>query len=488
MVIHKYRITAENIYNFDEKGFLMGFGRSLKRIMTRAALESGRITKSKQDGSREFISILACISAIGKWIPPLLIYKGESGDLMTTWVDEVTTDSKAHFTVSHNGWSSHAIGLVWLQKVFERYTKPTRETQKRLLIVDGHSSHVNMVFVNWADEHDIILLILPPHTTHRLQPLDVGMFQPLSTNYSIELDEMINESGGRVTMSKAFFWPMFKRSWDKAFTKKNIQSAFCKSGIWPTDGTHVLKKISRPTPSTPEKASDLRSPKSAKAIRRFYAAYDKSPTVDKVKKLFSTTLHLTAQVSVLQHENRGLYKAIELQKKKGRQGVRLNLAGQANKDIIDCYSPGQVVKAREYQKEKEALQAAEEQAKYQRKIQREANALRKKQEAVERQRRKAIKDAAAEEKAAGKQLAGDLATANKPAKKAPRKKPASTTKTAKTAAPIVPIRQKLSPLPRPGAKKAVRKVTIVPPEQVGGGGVAVAKTASRSINLPQRFR
>jgi hypothetical protein len=66
MVIEKYRITAENIYNFDEKGFLMGFGRTLKRVMTVEALKSGRITKSKQDGSREFISILATISAIGR--------------------------------------------------------------------------------------------------------------------------------------------------------------------------------------------------------------------------------------------------------------------------------------------------------------------------------------------------------------------------------------------------------------------------------------
>ena len=124
----------------------MGFGRTMKRIMTQEALKSGRIKKSKQDGSREFISILACISAIGRWIPPLLIYKGELGDLMSTWVDEVKTDSQAHFTVSSNGWSNNAIGLVWLQKVFERYTKPKRETQKRLLIVDGHSSHVNMAF------------------------------------------------------------------------------------------------------------------------------------------------------------------------------------------------------------------------------------------------------------------------------------------------------------------------------------------------------
>jgi hypothetical protein len=93
MVIEKWKITANNYYNFDEKGFLMGFGRILKRIMTAIALKSGRIIKSKQDGSREFILILATILAIGRWIPPLLIYKGKLGDLMSTWINEVTTES-----------------------------------------------------------------------------------------------------------------------------------------------------------------------------------------------------------------------------------------------------------------------------------------------------------------------------------------------------------------------------------------------------------
>jgi spore maturation protein CgeB len=85
-----------------------------------------------------------------------------------------------------------------------------------------------MTFVNWANEHGIILLILPSHTTHCLQPLDVGMFQPLSTNYSWELDQIMNESEGRVSMSKSFFWPMFKRSWDKTFTEKISRVRFVK--------------------------------------------------------------------------------------------------------------------------------------------------------------------------------------------------------------------------------------------------------------------
>jgi hypothetical protein len=481
MVLQKYRITAENIYNFDEKGFLIGYSRSLKRIMSKAALTSGRITKSKQDGNREFISILACISAIGKWIPPLLIYKGESGDLMTSWVDEVKTDSKAHFTVSSNGWSNNAIGLMWLKTVFQRYTIPARATQKRLLIVDGHSSHVNMAFVDWADEHGIILLILPPHTTHRLQPLDVGLFQPLSTYYSWELDRMMNESGGHVSMSKSFFWPMFKRAWDKAFTESNIQSAFKKAGIWPTDGSHILKTIARPTPASPQKTAGLRTPKTAKSIRRFYAAFDQEPTMDKVKTIFATTLHLAARVSVLEHEKRGLYNAIELQKKKGRQGVRLNLAGELNKGIIDCYSPGKVVKAREYQEEKQRLAKAEEEAKLQRKIQRAANALKNKQD-------KARKVAEREAKAARTQLQKDLDTANKPARKAPQKKPVSTASKAKKAAPIVLIKPKVPTKARRPTKAPVQQEAVALVGGVAASGVAQAKTSSRTITLPQRFR
>jgi hypothetical protein len=71
-------------------------------------------------------------------------------------------------------------------------------------------------------------------------------------------------------MSKSFFWPKFKRSWDKAFTEKNIQSVFCKLGIWPTNSSLIIKTITRPTLVLPEKPSGLRPPRSAKSIRRFY--------------------------------------------------------------------------------------------------------------------------------------------------------------------------------------------------------------------------
>ena len=292
---------------------------------------------------------------------------------------------------------------------------------------------------------------------------------------------MMNESGGHISMTKSFFWPKFKRSWDRAFTEKNIQSAFRKSGIWPTNGSLIIKTITRPALASPEKPSGLRPPRSAKAIRRFYQAYDKEPTIDKFKTIFSTTLHLVARISILEHENRGLYKAIELQKKKGRQGVRLNLAGEANKGLVDCYSPGKVVKAREYQEEKERLRIAEEEAKLERKIQRAVNALRNKEE-------KAKKAADREAKAVQKQLAGDLEVANKPAKKAPKKQPVSTAPRAKKATPVVSTKRKAPSKARRPAKVVVQQEVIPRISEVVTSGVAQAKSSTRTITLPQRFR
>ncbi len=68
---------------------------------------------------------------------------------------------------------------------------------------------------------------------------------------------MMNESLGHVGITKSLFWLMFKRSWDKAFTEKNIQSAFHKSRIWPTDGSNIIKTITRLVTTSPENPTRL---------------------------------------------------------------------------------------------------------------------------------------------------------------------------------------------------------------------------------------
>jgi hypothetical protein len=99
--------------------------------------------------------------------------------------------------------------LHWFEYIFDRYTKAKAGNHRRLLIVDGHNSHLNMRFINYADRNGILLAFLPPHSTHRLQPLDVGLFGPLAQYYTQEIDRFMLEIQGLVNIIKRHFWNFF---------------------------------------------------------------------------------------------------------------------------------------------------------------------------------------------------------------------------------------------------------------------------------------
>jgi hypothetical protein len=102
------------MYNWDEKGFLIGIARTLKRIMTKELYDNRKIKGAAQDGLREFISLLTSICADGTAIPSALIYKGTSEDLQDTWLEDLQEQEQAFFASSANRWSSNAFGLTYL--------------------------------------------------------------------------------------------------------------------------------------------------------------------------------------------------------------------------------------------------------------------------------------------------------------------------------------------------------------------------------------
>ena len=62
----------------DEKGFLLGIlGRS-KRIFSKRQYERGGVVSSLQDGSREWITVLACICLDGTPLSPSLIFQSDA--------------------------------------------------------------------------------------------------------------------------------------------------------------------------------------------------------------------------------------------------------------------------------------------------------------------------------------------------------------------------------------------------------------------------
>jgi len=208
--IQQYQISEDNIYNMDEKGFLLGRLNEVRRIFSQDLKGSGNLLGAVQDGSRDWLTVVATICADGTALAPLLIYQSKAGTVQDSWLKDFNPEGQdCFFSSSPNGWTSDEVGSKWLQELFHTRTVAKARRNWRLLFVDGHSSHVTTDFLQKALEKKILIAIYPPHTTHRLQPLDVGCFAPLATYYSQSLEAFTNSSEGLTRMSKKDFFKVF---------------------------------------------------------------------------------------------------------------------------------------------------------------------------------------------------------------------------------------------------------------------------------------
>ena len=361
----------------------------MKRIVPIDHLQSKKVLGSSQDGSREFISLLATICADGSALSPALIYQGDSYDLQDTWLEDYDCSSdEAYFAVSKKGWTNEELGLSWLSKLFEPITRRKSGNARRLLIVDGHSSHVNMKFIEFCDNHGIILAILPPHSTHRLQPLDVGIFSPLSTAYSNQIDRLIQSSQGFSRITKRSFWSIFRTSWKTALSFENIRSAFAATAVYPLGPGKVLNQLKKKTPSpiSSDSESKRKTPGSVRGLRRA-AKTIRSETTDITAGLdliIRASEKLAIRNDILEHEMKGLRTALVDEKKRRKKGKPMGLFVKDEPGQAMFFSPAKIAAVRARQKE---LEAQKEQEKLEKAVERQIKATergRKAQEAQER--------------------------------------------------------------------------------------------------------
>src|SRR4051794_28505847 len=215
-----------------------------------------------------------------------------------------------------------------------------------------------MKFIDLADRLHILVLIIPPHSTHRLQPLDVGCFSPLASAYTNELNSLMHKSLGMVSLSKRMFWSLFHSAWVASFTVDNITSAFAATGIFPYNPSIVLAKIQKPLPESPPPKHNTartpaRTPISCHSVRKVQKAYLANPTEEGLDLILRANTRLAAQHSIDVHEKQGLIEALQIEKKKRKRGKRLNLLGEENTGP-QFFSPSRVQQAKVFQAQKEA--------------------------------------------------------------------------------------------------------------------------------------
>lgn len=385
----------------DEKGFMIGQLQTSRRYFTSAEYHTKKLRGAGQDGSREWITVIGSICQDFTALPPAIIFAAATNNHQDTWYEDLDTpEAVAHFITSPTGWTNDEIGYEWLTKIFERHTKNKlrKENEYRLLFVDGHSSHLNLRFIEYCDENRILLMAYPPHSTHRLQPLDVSLFNPLANFYSQNLNTWLYNSRGICSMSKRHFWCLFEPAFHRAFTRRNIESAWKKTGLHPLNPEVVLRQVrsaARPVSSSSSSGASASISNWKRADKQFLKAHGVPVTYEekRVKKTFDAVFN---KVCVLSLENEMLRTQLELQNKQGKRSQSLFGELRANADNKALFfSPKKVQEAKALLRARELAKEEEEDEKRLRKAAREQAKILKKEEL---QKRRELRDFAKQEK------------------------------------------------------------------------------------------
>lgn len=305
----KYGIVDEDIHNFDETGFMMGMI-STGSVVTSS--ERRNRPKQLQQGDREWVTVIQGINATGWAIPPFVIFKAQNH--LANWYTNETPRDWA-IGVSDNGWTTNELGLEWI-KHFDKHTKDRMKGAYRLLIIDGHESHQSVEFDEFCAQNKIITLCMPAHSSHLLQPLDVGCFSPLKKAYGKQIENLMRALHTHI--AKGDFLPAFKVAFAATFTSANIQGGFRGAGLVPHDPEAVVSKLDvrlrTPTPleagstswesKTPQNMTEVTS-QSTLIQSRIASHQNSSPTpiYEAINLLTKGVGMIAHQATLIQAEN-----------------------------------------------------------------------------------------------------------------------------------------------------------------------------------------
>jgi DDE superfamily endonuclease len=159
------------------------------------------------------------ICADGTDIQPMIIM---AGSVMKEKHFMNNLDDNILLAVSESGYTNDILSYKWLEH-FNRQTEEKARGQNRLLIMDGHGSHLTKEFMDFCFAHKIIPFLLPAHSTHLLQPLDIGVFQSFKHYHQALLEDSIRFGG--IDYKKDDFLSSFQQMRNLTFRPYIISNA-----------------------------------------------------------------------------------------------------------------------------------------------------------------------------------------------------------------------------------------------------------------------
>jgi hypothetical protein len=167
-------------------------------------------------------SFITCISKIK--------YATRTDEWHTTWISPHLPSLGVDTEKDFFQWFLH----------FIKHTKLTKE-EPVILVLDGHYSHTsNLEVIALARENNVDIICLPPHCSHKMQPLDKAFMGPLTTFYCQEMEKWLHSHPGQVIIMYQT-GKLFGNAYKRAAMDEIVVNGFRATGFFPCD-----KNILRP--------------------------------------------------------------------------------------------------------------------------------------------------------------------------------------------------------------------------------------------------
>ncbi|KAJ8952784.1 hypothetical protein NQ318_008101, partial [Aromia moschata] len=231
-------IPPFNIINYDETNFADDPG-SVKVVTKRGAKHTHRTI----DSSKSSTTVMFAIAADGTLLPPYVVYKAKHS--YEGWTQGGIEGSRYNRSVS--GLFDSELFEDWFITIAIPYFR--RLNGPKVLIGDNLNSHITNSVIEECENNEIKFVLLPPNSTHLLQPLYVAYFRPLKACWRNILEKWKIKHRGVVP--KTEFPRLLKETIETVGIRsmENSIAGFKACGIYPLDPNKVLNKIPRNNPA-----------------------------------------------------------------------------------------------------------------------------------------------------------------------------------------------------------------------------------------------
>lgn len=183
--------------------------------------------------SRENVTLILAINAVGQYFQPGVIFKGKR--LAAHWCEGAPDDWL--ITCTDSSMINTEVFYKWLVE----FCKVLEKDVWSILFLDGHVSHISLAAVEYAEAHKLLVFQLPSHSSHLLQPLDLCALGMVKRAFTEELTKFTNEHS--YGAEKQDMCALIHTALVNGMSVANVTASFAAAGLCPFDPQRAMRRI-----------------------------------------------------------------------------------------------------------------------------------------------------------------------------------------------------------------------------------------------------